>query len=137
MLVRFAKARHSGELAILGNLPGMKIVSGAFGMTPPEDHPDYPLHVSAARELFAEARRMAAEFDLIVFDEICALTSRGVLDENEVAAFVTGLNPAQCVVLTGRGAGAALIAVADTVSEIGCIKHCYARGVMAQEGIEL
>ncbi len=137
LFVRFAKTRHSGELAILEKLPGMRILSGRVGMTPPAEHPDYPDHAAAANELFREAKRAAPGFDLIVLDEICGLTSRGLLDERAVAAFAAGLRPAQCAVLTGRGAGTALIAVADTVSDIACVKHGYARGIAAQEGVEL
>lgn len=137
LLVRFAKARRSGELDILERQPGMRVLGGRFGMTPSPDHPEYPEHAAAARELFREAEELAPDFDLIVLDEICGLTSRGMLDERAVAAFVESLGPAQSVVLTGRGAGSALIAVADTVSEIACVKHGYARGIPAQEGIEL
>jgi cob(I)alamin adenosyltransferase len=137
LLVRFAKARHSGELDILGKLPGMTILSSRVGMTPAPDHSDYPEHQAVARELFREAERLVPEFDLIVLDEVCGLTSRGVLDERKVAAFAASLAPAQSIILTGRGAGTHLLAVADTVSEILCVKHGYEKGITAQEGIEL
>lgn len=137
LLVRFAKARHSGELTILEKLPGMKILNSRVGMTPPEGDPSYPDHEAAAEELFREAERLAPEYDLIVLDEVCGLASRGVLDEQRVAGFLATLSPDQTAVLTGRGADPALIAAADTVSEILCVKHAYARGISAQEGIEL
>lgn len=136
LLTRFAKARPSGELAVLADMPGMEILSGHFGMTPPPEHPDYPSHVQAARELFDAARRGASEFDLIVLDEICGMVSRDIVAEEEVATLAKSLRPEQSLVLTGRGAGVGLLAVADTVSEIGCVKHGYARGIAAQEGIE-
>lgn len=136
LLARFAKARHSGELDILGRFPDVRILGGGLGMTPPPDHPDYPKHALAAREQFAEMRRLAGGFDVVVMDEICGMTSRGMLDEAEVVAFLAGLRPDQCAVLTGRGAGNALIAAADTVSEIGCVKHGFTRGISAQEGVE-
>jgi len=43
----------------------------------------------------------------------------------------------QHVVVTGRGAPDALIALADTVSEIMDIKHAYRAGIKAQPGIDL
>ena len=40
------------------------------------------------------------------------------------------------VVLTGRGAPAELIELADTVTEMTMVKHHYKAGVPAQRGIE-
>lgn len=136
LLARFAKARHSGELDILGSFSGMRILGGGFGMTPAPEHPEYPKHVAAARELFRRVRESAGEFDLVVMDEICGITARGMVEEAEVAAFLASLRASQAAVLTGRGAGVALIAAADTVSEIGVVKHGFTRGISAQEGVE-
>lgn len=137
LLTRFAKTVHSGELTLLSKAEGLTILAGDRGMTPSKNHPDYLKHVAAARELFDRTRAAAPEFDLVVMDEICGLTSRGMITEDEVAAFLAGLRPDQAAVLTGRGAGLKLLAAADTVSEIACLKHGYARGIAAQEGIEL
>lgn len=136
LLARFAKTSRSGELEILSRLEGLAILAGDRGMTPPRTHPDYPKHVAAARDLFARTREAAPGYDLLVLDEICGITSRNMLAEDEVTAFLAGLRPDQAAVLTGRGAGLKLLAAADTVSEIGCLKHCYACGVKAQEGME-
>ncbi len=137
LLARFTKAAHSGELDILGSLPGMTILSSSRGMTPPAGHPDYPRHVAAARDLFERTRAAAPDHRFIVLDEICGVVARGMLAEDEVAAFLAGLRGDQTAVLTGRGAGPGLIAIADTVSEILCLKHGYARGIEAQRGVEM
>jgi cob(I)alamin adenosyltransferase len=42
----------------------------------------------------------------------------------------------QHVVITGRAADDALIALADTVSTIRDVKHAFRDGVRAQEGID-
>ena len=42
-----------------------------------------------------------------------------------------------CIVLTGRGATEGLIALADTVTEMRCVKHALQGGVPAQRGVEL
>lgn len=136
LLTRFAKVTHSGELDILGRLDGVTIFNGDRGMTPPPTHPDFPLHVAAARELFARTVAAAPDHDMIAMDEICGIVSRGMLDEDRVVDFLRGLRPDQTAVLTGRGAGMKLIAVADTVSEIQCLKHGYTRGITAQKGVE-
>lgn len=43
----------------------------------------------------------------------------------------------QHVVITGRGAPPELVAVADTVSDVGLVKHSFAQGIRAQKGVEL
>ncbi|HSI56278.1 MAG TPA: cob(I)yrinic acid a,c-diamide adenosyltransferase, partial [Ideonella sp.] len=40
------------------------------------------------------------------------------------------------VVLTGRGAPAELVELADTVTEMALVKHHFKAGVPAQRGIE-
>ena len=40
------------------------------------------------------------------------------------------------VVLTGRSAHAALVEIADTVTEMRQVKHAYESGILAQRGIE-
>ena len=42
-----------------------------------------------------------------------------------------------CIVLTGRGATEGLLAIADTVTEMRCVKHGYQKGRKAQKGVEL
>jgi cob(I)alamin adenosyltransferase len=41
------------------------------------------------------------------------------------------------VVITGRGAPAALVEAADTVTEMRVVKHAFKAGIKAQKGIEL
>jgi len=43
----------------------------------------------------------------------------------------------QHVVITGRGAPDALVAVADTVTEMRVVKHAFEAGIRAQLGVEL
>jgi cob(I)alamin adenosyltransferase len=41
------------------------------------------------------------------------------------------------VLVTGRGAKPELIEMADTVTEMGMLKHAFQAGIKAQKGIEL
>lgn len=136
LLIRFCKTAFSGELAILETLPGVAIRQGSCGMTPPPDHPQYGEHVQCARALFAATEEAAPGFDMIVMDEICGVTARNMIDEVAVVKFLLALRTDQTCILTGRGAGPAIIDVADTVSEIQCVKHGYQAGISAQEGVE-
>lgn len=136
LLTRFCKAAPSGEVAIFSTMDNITMFSGDCGRTPSPEHPDYSRHVRCARDLFEKTLDAAAHYGLIVLDEICGVTSRNMIAEDEVAAFLESLRPDQAAVLTGRGAGEKLIALADTVSEIRSVKHIMDHGVLAQEGIE-
>jgi cob(I)alamin adenosyltransferase len=77
------------------------------------------------------------ELRLVLLDEINIALKLGYLDVQDVLA---GLEqkPAQShVILTGRGAPAALIERADLVTEMTLVKHPFReQGVKAQPGIE-
>ncbi len=74
---------------------------------------------------------------LVVLDEMTYLFQYGYLSLEEVLPVIAARPEGQHVVITGRGAQDALIAAADTVSEIGDIKHAFRAGVVAQPGIDL
>lgn len=136
LLVRFAKARHSGELDLFAGMANVTVLSDACGMTPPASHPDFPRHAAEAMRLFAETRSLADSYDMIVLDEICGMVARAMVPETLLLSLLKGLRPDQTAVLTGRGAGVALMAVADTVSEVLALKHGFDRGIPAREGVE-
>ena len=55
----------------------------------------------------------------------------------EIASFLREEKPRWLhVILTGRDAAAEVIDVANTVTEMKMIKHAYAEGIMAEQGIE-
>ena len=78
----------------------------------------------------------ATVLQLVILDEICVAVSKGLVDERQVIEVVKSAADVACIVMTGRGATAGLIEIADTVSEIKCIKHGYEKGIKAQKGVE-
>jgi cob(I)alamin adenosyltransferase len=78
----------------------------------------------------------SGKYDIVILDEINVVMKLGYLDPQVVVDFLKAREPRQHVVLTGRGAPAAIIEAADIVSEIVPIKHPYKQGVKAQLGIE-
>ncbi len=136
LLARFCKNKSSGELTVLSRFSNLTILSSTHGMTPPPDHPEFSSHVAAAEALFQEVKAIAATFDMVMLDEVCGAAARGLVNEEELIAFLASLTSKQTAVLTGRGAGVRLLAVADTVSEILSLKHGYQSGITAQEGVE-
>jgi cob(I)alamin adenosyltransferase len=75
-------------------------------------------------------------YDLVILDELTYMLAFGYLSESEVISTVDGRPGHQSVVITGRGGGAALQDLADTVSEVKDIKHAFNAGVKARKGVD-
>ena len=86
---------------------------------------------AAAREALADPRN-----DLVILDEINNAMSLRLLEVGEVLAALADRPTHMEVVCTGRGAPPELIAQADLVTEMKCIRHPYAEGIHARRGIE-
>ncbi len=94
--------------------------------------------IAAARETWARALPMLsdASFDLVVLDELTYMIAYDYLDEQEIIDAIAQRPENQSVVVTGRGGGAALQEIMDTVSEIKDVKHAYKAGIMARKGVD-
>lgn len=79
---------------------------------------------------------LSGEHDLVVLDEFTYALKYGWVGWPEVQAVLDRRDPDLHVVITGRGALPELVEYADTVTEMGMVKHAYAAGIGAQAGIE-
>ena len=73
---------------------------------------------------------------LVILDEVVTAVTKKLLTEEDLTAALGHRNGNGVLVLTGRGAGAGLLALADTVTEMRNIKHGLKAGWKAQEGVE-
>jgi cob(I)alamin adenosyltransferase len=73
---------------------------------------------------------------MIVLDELNIALRYDYLPLDEVLEALKARRPDLHVVVTGRNAKPALIEAADLVTEMTLVKHHFAAGVKAQEGIE-
>jgi len=94
--------------------------------------------VAAAERAWAATKKMMADqtIRLIVLDEL-NISLR--YDHLDIAAIVSALKARRAelhIVVTGRNAKPELIEAADLVTEMTLVKHHFASGVKAQEGIE-
>lgn len=139
-VIQFVKDRRdTGEVRALAQLPGMELhVCGDGFVLPSDDGPARNGHRRAAEAGLALARRKLADpsYGLIVLDEICGAVALGLLDVAAVCEALAAAAPGPAIVLTGRGAPPELIALADTVSRVDCVKHGYDAGCPAQPGVE-
>jgi cob(I)alamin adenosyltransferase len=94
--------------------------------------------VAAAGRAWDAARDMLADpgMRLVVLDEINIALRYDYLDLAEVVATLKARRPDLHVVVTGRNAKPEMIEAADLVTEMTLVKHHFAAGVKAQEGIE-
>ncbi len=77
------------------------------------------------------------DFKLVLLDEINIALKMGYLQVEQVLAGLAQKPADKHVILTGRGAPAALIERADLVTEMTLVKHPFKnQGVKAQPGIE-
>jgi cob(I)alamin adenosyltransferase len=139
LVIQFVKSDAStGEIQAAALLPLLKIEQYGLGFLPPPSSPEFAAHRAAAERGLERARKAVAseQYALIVLDEICAAVRHSLLPEEAVCALVASA-PASCVLaLTGRDASEKLQALADTVTEMRCVKHGLQAGRPAQKGVE-
>ncbi|TGE01932.1 cob(I)yrinic acid a,c-diamide adenosyltransferase [Methylobacterium nonmethylotrophicum] len=94
--------------------------------------------VAAARAAWAKTEALMADpsIRLLILDELNIALRYDYLPLSEVVGVLSRRRPDLHVVVTGRNAKPDLIAAADLVTEMGQVKHHFAAGVKAQEGIE-
>lgn len=93
---------------------------------------------AAARRAWEKALELMADPDirLLVLDELSIALRYEHLPLEEVVEALKARRPELHIVVTGRNAKPELIAAADLVTEMTLVKHHFAAGVKAQEGIE-
>ncbi|KJS09412.1 MAG: Cob(I)yrinic acid a,c-diamide adenosyltransferase [Gammaproteobacteria bacterium BRH_c0] len=94
--------------------------------------------IAAAERTWLVAERMLKDdsFHLVVLDELTYMLAYSYLDEDRVLEALASRPVEQSVVVTGRGGGAGLRDLADTVTELKDIKHAYASGIKARKGVD-
>jgi cob(I)alamin adenosyltransferase len=94
--------------------------------------------VAAARRAWETALSLihAPGMALVVLDELNIALRYDYLPLDEVIAGLAARPEGVHVVVTGRNAKPELIAAADLVTEMTAVKHHFAAGVKAQQGIE-
>ncbi|MGD1002635.1 MAG: cob(I)yrinic acid a,c-diamide adenosyltransferase [Candidatus Brocadiia bacterium] len=139
LVIQFVKADGSvGEVKAARYLPSLEIEQYGCGFLPASSSPKFAAHREGAERALERAREALASerYALVILDEICYAVHRRLLAEAAVCALVKSA-PASCILaLTGRGASRKLQALADTVTEMRCIKHALRAGRRAQKGVE-
>ncbi|MBQ9377822.1 MAG: cob(I)yrinic acid a,c-diamide adenosyltransferase [Schwartzia sp.] len=95
-------------------------------------------HRAAAVEALRQAERAITgeNWDMVILDELNYAVSFGLVTVGEALALLRAKPDEMHLVLTGRDAAPELVEAADLVTEMRLVKHSFARGIKAQQGIE-
>ncbi|WP_314916872.1 cob(I)yrinic acid a,c-diamide adenosyltransferase [Pseudomonas helleri] len=138
-VVQFIKGRNStGEEIFFRRFPE-QVRYHVMGEGFTWETQDRQRDIAAAEAAWQVSREMLRDPDigLVVLDELNIALKHGYLDLEQVLSDLQARPPMQHVLVTGRGAKPELIDLADTVTEMGVIKHAFQAGIKAQKGIEL
>ncbi|MFT3973146.1 MAG: cob(I)yrinic acid a,c-diamide adenosyltransferase [Amaricoccus sp.] len=137
-VVQFVKgAWETGEARALASF-GDAVVWHTMGEGFTWETQDLRRDIAAADRAWTRAEAMMADpaIALVILDELNIALRYDYLDLGRVLATLSARRPGLHVVVTGRNAKPALLAAADLVTEFGQVKHPFAAGVKAQQGIE-
>jgi cob(I)alamin adenosyltransferase len=139
-MIQFMKSRNDryGEHESAEKL-GIEVHTMGDGFT--WDTKNREQDIKTARETWdlCVQKLRSGDYDMLVFDELVYVLSYEMLPVSEVLKEIEAIRveqPALHIVVTGRDAPPELIAAADLVTEMTEIKHPFASGIRAQQGIE-
>ncbi len=138
-VVQFIKGRNStGEELFFRRFPE-QVRYHVMGEGFTWETQDRQRDIAAAQAAWEVSKQLLSDpaISLVILDELNIALKHGYLDLDQVLTDLQARPPRQHVVVTGRGAKPELIELADTVSEIGMVKHAFQAGIRAQKGIEL
>jgi len=141
-IVQFVKGKwESGERAAFARF-GDQVTIHAQGEGFTWETQDRARDIANAEEAWAvavgmiEAARDSGAYDLLVFDELNIALRYDHLPIAQVVAVLAGRPAGLHIIVTGRNAKPELIEAADLVTEMEAVKHPFAAGIKAQQGIE-
>lgn len=141
---QFMKGNDTGELHILRELRNVKILRSEknFGFYHSMSEADKAeltrIHNRILDSLLTIAESGACR--MMILDEVTYPVKWGLIDMVKLKQLMDygkeNSGEELELVLTGRDAGEGLRSMADYVTEMGCVRHPYEKGIMARKGIE-
>jgi cob(I)alamin adenosyltransferase len=140
LVLQFIKGNWKyGELKAIAQMgPGFEIRQMGEGFVDDSGQNVATEHrqVAVAALQTAKTEILSGKWDLVILDEINNAVCYGLLPLKDVLELLDQKPPELHLVLTGRGAKAEIIELADLVTEMREIKHPFQKGIRAQKGIE-
>ncbi|MEF8787778.1 MAG: cob(I)yrinic acid a,c-diamide adenosyltransferase [Planctomycetota bacterium] len=126
LVIQFIKNRETGEHKIVRGLnPNVEIRAMGGGFFSEDDAEQMRCAREAAGEALDSARAAMAygRWDIVVLDEVLYAASKSLVSPGAVRRGIGRRAPGTHVIMTGRNAPDELLDIADTVTEMGCVKH--------------
>ncbi|MCW4257118.1 MAG: cob(I)yrinic acid a,c-diamide adenosyltransferase [Candidatus Thiodiazotropha taylori] len=138
LVVQFIKGKwKTGEQQAASRFDNIEWHALGDGFTWDTNNPEQDQQTTRSIWAFCQQKILSEAYDLVVLDEINYCCSYGWLTGREVADFIKQSKPDWMhLVLTGRQAPDELIEIADTVTEMGLVKHAFEQGITAEQGVE-
>ena len=97
-----------------------------------------PDHITAAQAGLERIRSVinSGEYKIVIMEEANVAAKYGLFSVQALVKLIIEKPPDVELVITGRGAAARVIDVADLVTEMKLVKHYFEKGVRARIGIE-
>lgn len=136
-VVQFIKGRSdTGEEAFFRRQPD--VVWHVMGEGFTWDTQDRSRDVATAEAAWEQARALLRDpaIGLVVLDELNIALKYRYLEVETVVADLRARPAHQHVIVTGRAAPPEMVEAADTVTDMGLVKHAFAAGVKAMPGLE-
>jgi cob(I)alamin adenosyltransferase len=136
-IAQFVKGMHYSELDAVKRFGGLvelrQYGRGCFIRDEPT-----PADIQEARRGLGEVREVlrAGRHRLVILDEANIATHFGLFMVDEFLELIEDKPAHVELVITGRCADPRVLERADLVTEMREVKHYYARGVQARQGIE-
>lgn len=126
-----------GEVKLAEKMPGLTVLPVGRHDFVNLKNPD-PVDVELARNGWAKAREIieSGQYEIVILDEINVALACGLLEEMAVIEYLKNRPRTVEVIATGCWAPAALMEIADLVTEMKNICHPYAQGIESREGID-
>lgn len=136
-VVQFIKSGRwrTGEEAMLRQL-GVDWFSAGDGFSWESDDLDESRAKAVAAWAFTRELIAAGEHTMVLLDEVSYPLNWGWIDVAEAAQVLRSRPEHVSVFLTGREMPAAIVEVADTVTEMVPVKHAFEKGIRARRGID-
>lgn len=137
VVVQFIKSRSdTGEEAFFKQSPNVTWHVMGDGFTWETQNAEQDKQTAEAAWALVKQALQDPAIDLIILDEFTYTLKYGWLALEDILSAIQQRPAMQHLVVTGRGAPAGLVEIADTVSEIALVKHAFQAGVQAMPGIE-
>ena len=141
-IVQFIKGTwKTGERTALARFPEIDHVISGEGFT--WNTQDRQRDIAAAQngwkmacEMIEASRTDSPKYQLVILDELNIALRYEYLPIAEVVDVLANKPRELSIMVTGRDAKPELLEVADTVTNMQCVKHAFEKGIRARQGIE-